>query len=116
MKTLILISAFMLFASSKLSAQTVIKAKEAINHPGEKVTICDRVFRERNKAFYVWLYLGDSTHYALVRIKFKYQFQKAIGPDYFHFEGKKICVTGVLKKGGLIKVDDPAQIKPDPAD
>lgn len=113
MKTLILISAGMLFASSKLAAQTVISAKEAINHPGEKVTICDRVFRERNKAFNVGLYLGDSTHYALVVIRFKYQFQKAIGPDYFHFEGKKICVTGVVKKGGWIKVDDPPQIKVD---
>lgn len=115
MKTLIIISAFMLFASSKLSAQTVITAKEAINHPGEKVTLCDRVFRESNKAFYVTLYLGDSTHYALVRIRFKYKFQKALAPDYFHFKGKRICVTGVLKKGAFMKVDDPAQIKMDTA-
>ncbi|MES2109918.1 MAG: hypothetical protein V4577_14260 [Bacteroidota bacterium] len=115
MKTLILISACILFASSKLSAQTVITAKDAAKHTGEKVTICDRVFRESNKAFNVGLYLGDSTHYAVVVIKFKYQFQKAIGPDYFHFEGKRICVTGVLKKGSLIKVDDPAQIKIDTA-
>lgn len=116
MKTLTLISAFILFASGKLFAQTVITAKEAINHTGEKVTICDRVFRESNKAYSVGLYLGDSTHYAVVVIRFKYQCQKAIGPDYFHFEEKKICVTGILKKGGLIKVDDPAQIKTEPAD
>src|ERR1700748_186294 len=99
MRTLILISACMLFASSKLSAQTVITAKEAINHPGEKVTICDRVFRESNKAFNVGLYLGDSTHYAVVVIRFKYQFRHSMGPDYFHFKGKSVCITGVLKKG-----------------
>jgi hypothetical protein len=115
MKTLIIISAFMLFATSKLAAQTVITAKDAATHTGEKVTICDRVFRESNKAYSVGLYLGDSTAYAVIRIRFKYQFQKAIGPDYFHFEGKKISVTGVLKKGSLIKVDDPAQIKIDTA-
>jgi len=115
MKTLILIFACILFASSKLSAQTVISAKEAINHTGEKVILCDRVFRERNKAFNVGLYLGDSTHYAVVSIRFKYQFLKTIDPDYFHFKGKRICVTGVVKKGGLIKVDDPAQIKIDTA-
>jgi hypothetical protein len=116
MKLLIIISVLILFSTGKLSAQIRITAKDAANHIGEKVTICDRVFRERNKAFYVWLYLGDSTHYSLVRIKFKYKFQKAIGPDYFHFKGKKICVTGIVKKGPIIKVDDPAQIKPDPAD
>jgi len=116
MKTLTIISAVMLFATSKLSAQTVITAKEAINHPGEKVTICDRVFRERNKAFYVGLYLGDSTHYAFVRIRFKYKFQKTIGPDYFHFEGKRVCITGILQKGWFMKVDDPAQIKIDMAE
>jgi len=113
MKTFSIISALILLSISKLPAQTVITAKEAINRPGEKVTICDRVFRERNKAFYVGLYLGDSTHYAYIRIRFKRQFQKTIGPDYFHFEGKKICVTGVLEKGAFMKVDDPAQIKLD---
>ncbi|QEC79830.1 hypothetical protein [Mucilaginibacter ginsenosidivorax] len=116
MKALTIIFALTLLSIDKLSAQTIITAKDAVNHTSEKVTICDRVFRERNKAFYVGLYLGDSTHYAYVRIRFKYKFQKAIGPDYFNFEGKKICVTGVLKNGSYIKVDDPAQIKFDRAD
>lgn len=117
MKTLTIIAALILFSIAKLSAQTRITAKDAANHIGEKVTVCDRVFRERNKAFSVGLYLGDSTgHYLVVSIRFKHQFQHSIGPDYFHFKGKKICVTGVIKKGPIIKVDDPAQIKPDPAD
>ena len=89
MKTLTIIPALILFSISKLSAQTVITAKDAANHIGEKVTIRDRVFRERNKAYSVGLYLGDSTDYVVVRIRFKYKFQQAIGPDYFHFEGKK---------------------------
>lgn len=113
MKTLIIISALILFSTGRSSAQTVISAKDAVNYIGEKVTICDRVFRERNKAFYVGLYLGDSTSYAFVRIRFKYKFQHSIGPDYFNFEEKKICVTGVLEKGSYMKVDDPAQIKID---
>ena len=114
MKTLTIISALILFSIAKLAAQTIITAKDAENHIGEKVTICDRVFRESNKAFSVGLYLGDSTgHHALVSIRFKRKFQDSIGPDYFHFEGKRICVTGVVKKGSIVKVDDPAQIKID---
>ncbi|MES2109924.1 MAG: hypothetical protein V4577_14290 [Bacteroidota bacterium] len=72
-------------------------------------------FIENNKAYSVGLYLGDSTGY-VVAIRFKYKFRQAIAPGHFHFEGRKICVTGVIKKRGLIKVDDPAQLKPDRAD
>ena len=112
MKTLTIIAALILFSTGRSSAQTVITAKDAANHIGEKVTVCDRVFRESDKAYSVGLYLGDSTDYVIIAIRFKYKFQQTIGPDYFHhFEGKKICVTGVINKRRLIKVDDPAQIK-----
>jgi hypothetical protein len=116
MKILTIISALILFSIAKLSAQTVISAKDAANHIGEKVTVCDRVFRESNKAYSVGLYLGDSTgYYVVVSIRFKRKFQNSIGPDYFHFERRKICVTGIIKKGAVMKVDDPAQIISDTA-
>lgn len=60
MKTLIIIPTLILFSIGKSSAQSMISAKEAANHTGEKVTVCDRVFRESNKAYSVGLYLGDS--------------------------------------------------------
>lgn len=93
-------------------------AKDAANHIGEKVTICGEVFRESNKAFSVGLYLGDDSPgaYVVVSIRFKIRFRHAVGADYFHFEGKKICVTGIVRKGPLIKVNDLAQIKIDTGD
>jgi len=112
MKNILIISAVILLSICKASAQTVIAAKDAANHVGEKVTVCDKVFRENNKAFVVTLYMGDSTgHYVNIAIRFSSKFRHSIPDDYFHFEGKQICVTGTVLKGPFIKVNDPAQIK-----
>jgi len=117
MKTLSFIWILILFSIDRLSAQSTISAKDAAKHIGEKVTVCDRVFRESNKAFAVGLYLGDSTgHYFLVSIRFKRQFRQTVPFGYFNFKGKNICVTGIINKRSYMKVDDPAQIKLDPAD
>jgi len=117
MKTLGFICVLILFLTGRLSAQSTISAKDAAKHIGEKITVCDRVFRESNKAFTVGLYLGDSTgHYFLVSIRFKKQFRQAVPSEYFNFKGKNICVTGIINKRSYMKVDDPAQIKIEPAD
>ena len=112
MKNILIISAIILLSICKVSAQTVIAAKDAANHIGEKVTICDKVFREDNKAFSVSLYLGDSTSYfVIVTIRFSSKFRDSIPHDYFNFVGKQICVTGTVLKGPYVKVNAPAQIK-----
>ncbi len=112
MKNLWILSAVILFSICKVSAQTVIAAKDAANHIGEKVRVCDKVFRENNKAFAVSLYLGDSTsHFVIITIRFSSKFRDSIPHDYFNFVGKQICATGIVLKGPFIKVNDPAQIK-----
>ena len=112
MKNICIISAILLLSICKTSAQTVISAKDAADHIGEKVTICGKVFREDNKAFVVILHLGaDSANHFVVAIRFSSKYRHAIPDDYFHFEGKQICVTGTVLKGPYIKVNDPVQIK-----
>lgn len=113
MKTLAIISALFLISISKLSAQTTMTAKEAAHHIGEKVTVCDSVFRQHANAFYVTLHLGEDypPDVLVVSIRFARKFRDTLSKNYFNFRGKKICVTGVVRKGAYIKVNDPAQIR-----
>ncbi|MDB5134198.1 MAG: hypothetical protein JWP37_801 [Mucilaginibacter sp.] len=116
MKNLFLISAIILLSVCKVSAQKIIPAKDAAKHIGEKVTICDKVCSQSNKAFMVTLFLGGDRPNQLLRVAIRFS-DRAKTKGYFDtsFEGKDICVTGVVlngRDGPYIRVNNPEQIKP----
>ena len=97
-------------------AQTIIPAKDALKHLGEKVTICDKVCNENLKASVIDLYLGgDRPNELLIvvcAVTGKNRSKHFIAP----YKGKDVCVTGTITKDKdgkpVIKISDPAQIKP----
>jgi len=116
MKNLFIILATILLSVCKVSAQKIIPAKDAVKHIGEKVTICDKVSSQDNKAFVVTLFLGGERPNQLLRVPIRFS-DRAKTKGYFDssFEGKDICVTGVVlndRNGLYIKVNNPEQIKP----
>lgn len=116
MKNLFIISAIVLLAICKVSAQKIIPAKDAVKHIGEKVTICDKVSSQSNKAFVVTLFLGGDRPNQLLRVPIRFS-DRTKTKGYFDtsFEGKDMCVTGVVqndRNGPYIRVNNPEQIKP----
>ena len=116
MKRTILITLTLTTFSFLARAQTIIPAKDALKHLGEKVTICDKVYDEDLKAFVVVLYLGGDHPNQLLTVTCRAvdkNKSKHFNPPY---KGKDICVTGIITKGHdgkpVINVSDPAQIKP----
>lgn len=116
MKHTILIALNLALLSFCAQAQTIIPAKDALKHLGEKVTICDKVCDESLKASVIILYLGADLPNQLLIVSCK-----AVGKNKSkHFDvpykGKEVCVTGVITKDHdgkpIIKISDPAQIKP----
>lgn len=116
MKHTILIALNLALLPFCAQAQTIIPAKDALKHLGEKVTICDKVCDESLKASVIILYLGADRPNQLLTVVCR-----AAGKNrskYFNapYKGKNICVTGIITKGSdgkpVVKVSDPARIKP----
>jgi micrococcal nuclease len=115
MKDLLIISAFILLSATGVTAQSIVSAKHAAKHVGQKVTICDKVYSTDSNGGATLLYLGgDHPGQSLTIVvkgtdlpKFKEHFLTDL-------KGKDICVTGVviLTKGKPeIVVSSPKQIR-----
>jgi len=117
MKHIFLISAIMVLFAFGASAQSMIPAKDAAKHVGEKVTICDKVVSEDLKAYAIALYIGgDHPNQLLTVICRAAGKNKSKGHFNAPYQGKEICVTGTIVKDHdgtlVIRVTDPSQIKP----
>jgi len=116
MKRTILITFSLALFSFCAQAQTIIPAKDALKHVGEKVTICDEVYDEDLKAFVIVLFLGADRPNQLLTVACRATGKNKSKHFNAPYKGKKICVTGVITKGydgkPVIKVSDPAQVKP----
>ena len=113
----IIILAFFTVMAGKVSAQTVIPAKDAAKHIGETVTITDKVFSgkyfENNKM--TLLDIGGYNPNQLLTLMIpgadKAKFRGNPEVDY---KGKDVTVTGKIieyKNKPEIIVTDPSQIK-----
>ncbi|GAB3915304.1 hypothetical protein [Mucilaginibacter boryungensis] len=113
----IIILAFFTVMAGKVSAQTVIPAKDAAKHIGETVTITDKVFSgkyfENNKM--TLLDIGGYNPNQLLTLMIpgadKAKFKGNPEVDY---KGKDVTVTGKIieyKNKPEIIVTDPSQIK-----
>lgn len=111
---LIALSLVLFFVSAQ--AQTIIPAKDALKHLGEKVTICDKVYDEDLKASVIVLSLGGDRPNQLLTVTCKAAGKNKSKHFDAPYKGKDICITGVIIKGQdgkpVIKVSDPAQIQP----
>jgi len=116
MKHVILIITTLVLLSFSAQAQTIIPAKDALKHVGQKVTICDKVYDEDLKAFVIVLYLGGDHPNQLMTVNCRATGKNRSKHFDTPYKGKEICVTGVITKDRdgkpVIKVSDPAQIKP----
>ena len=116
MKCAILITLTLTLFSFGGQAQTIVPAKDALKHVGEKVTICDKVFDESLKPFVIVLYLGGDRSNQLLTVVCRAAGKNKSKHFNAPYKGKEICVTGVITKDHddkpIIKVSDPAQIKP----
>lgn len=116
MKRTILITLSLALFSLCVRAQTIVPAKDALKHLGQKVTICDKVYDEDQNASVIVLSLGGDRPNQLLTVRCqatgKNKSKHFDGP----YKGKDICVTGVIIKGQdgkpIIKVSEPAQIRP----
>jgi hypothetical protein len=116
MKRTILIALSLALFSFYVQAQTIIPAKDALKHIGEKVTICDNVCDESLKAFVIVLYLGADRPNQLLTVACRATGKNRSKHFDAPYKGKEVCVTGIITKDKdgkpVIKVSDPAQIKP----
>ncbi|HVW94497.1 MAG TPA: hypothetical protein VHA56_00845 [Mucilaginibacter sp.] len=118
MKSVALIPLFLAVLAGSCHAQKKIAAKDAVNHSGQTVTVCDKVYTAEavKGGNNTLLYLGSATgQYLTVLVK---------GPDNpkfnWHpetdFKGRRICVTGkVVDYQGkpAIYVTEASQVKTD---
>jgi hypothetical protein len=113
MKNLLVISAFILW-STGVSAQSIVSAKHAAKHAGQKVTICDKVYGT-DDAGATLLYLGGDPPGQLLTVVIKGADLPRFKAHYLtDLKGKDICVTGiVILSGGKpeIVVSSPKQIR-----
>lgn len=116
MKRTILITLTLALFSFCAQAQTIIPAKDALKHVGEKVTICDEVYDEDLKAFVIVLFLGGDRPNQLLTVACGVTGKNKSRQFNAPYKGKKVCVTGVITKGHdgkpVINISDPTQIKP----
>ena len=112
------ILAILTISSLSASGQNMVPVKDVIKHPGEKVSVCDRVFSEHIKKFVTTLFIGGDSPDQLLTVIIKTDFKtnlKGHFKNYARFEdyysGKDVCITGVVKitKYGRaqIRVTDP---------
>jgi micrococcal nuclease len=121
MKSFALVPVLILLLSVSCMAQKKIAAKDAVNHKGETLMICDKVFNtEVSKTENTTLlYVGsEDGRYLTILVK---------GPEHpkfnWHperdFKGRAICVTGkIVDYNGkpAIYVTEASQLKPDMVD
>lgn len=115
MKRTILITLSLALFCFCAQAQAIIPAKDALKHLDEKVTICDKVYDESLKAFVIVLYLGGDRPNQLLTVVCRATGKNRSKHFDAPYKGKEICVTGVITKDHgepVIRVSDPAQIKP----
>jgi hypothetical protein len=94
MKKLLIISALIL-SVFKVSAQTIIPAKNASKYLGKNVTICETVFSTEVKNESIILYLGGNYPNQLLAVVIKSSDRKNFkGKPDIDFKGKDVCVTG----------------------
>jgi hypothetical protein len=114
MKHTILIALSLALFSFCAQAQTIIPAKDALKHLGEKVIICDKVCDESLKAFVIILYLGADRPNQLLIVTCRAAGKNKSKHFDISYKGKEVCVTGILTKEHdgkpVIKVSAPAQI------
>ncbi|MCR8560846.1 hypothetical protein KXD93_24525 [Mucilaginibacter sp. BJC16-A38] len=120
MKPLLLIPAFLLLMHT-CSAQKKIAAQDAVNHSGQSVMVCDKVYNTLplGGSNTTLLYLGAENGKFLTVVvkgpensKFKWHPEK-------DFKGRNVCVTGTVgdyKGKPAIYVTDVNQIKLDLVD
>lgn len=115
MKRAVLIILTLALFSLCVRAQTLIPAKDALKHVGEKVTICDKVCDESAKPFAIGLYLGGDRPNELLVVVCRATGKNRSKHFNAPYKGKEVCVTGVITKGHdgkpVIRISDPAQIK-----
>ena len=116
MKRAFLITLSLVLFSVCVQAQTIIPAKDALKHLGQKVTICDKVYDEDLNASVIVLSLGGDRPNQLLTVTCKATGKNKSKHFDAPYKGKDICVTGVIIKGHdgkpVIKVSDPTQIQP----
>jgi DNA/RNA endonuclease YhcR with UshA esterase domain len=121
MKPVVLISAFIMLIASSCSAQKKIAARNAVNHSGETVMICDKVYSAEavKGESTTLLYLGSETgEYLTVLIKVPGNSKFKWHPET-DFKGRAVCITGKVvdyKGKPAIYVTDASQVKLDLAD
>ena len=116
MKHTILITLSLALLAYCAQAQTIIPAKDALKHLGEKITICDKVYDEDLRAPAITLYLGGDRPNQLLIVTCRAAGKNKSKHFNAPYKGKDICVTGVITKGHngkpVMNISDPAQIKP----
>lgn len=116
MKHAILIILSLALLSFCAQAQTIVPAKDALKHLGEKVSICEKVYDEDLKASVIVLYLGGDHPNQLLTVVCRVGGKNKSKHFNTPYKGKDICVTGIITKGHdgkpVINISDPAQIKP----
>jgi DNA/RNA endonuclease YhcR with UshA esterase domain len=117
MKLLILVPAFIMLAFS-CQAQKRIAAKDAANHSGETLMICDKVYATEvvEGQNMTLLYLGSETgQYLTALVKGPENARFKWHPER-DFKGREICLTGKIvnyKGKPAIYVDNASQLKVD---
>jgi len=95
MKKLLIISAFAILSIFKVSAQTIIPAKNASKYIGKKVTTCETVFSTEVKNGTIILYLGGNHLHQLLTVVIKSSDRNNFkGKPELDFTGKDVCVKG----------------------
>jgi micrococcal nuclease len=117
-KIFLLVSIIGLFAI-KASAQTIVPAKDAAKHIGEKVTICDKIWSTKflDQANITFLDMGGYNPNQLLTIVIKGEDRsKFKGKPEDDYKGRTVYVTGTLvdyKGKPEIVVTGPDQLKMD---
>ena len=116
MKHILIIAAITLLSLSRISAQSIIPAKNAAKYFGHKIKVCDKVYSGSHTSDGTLLYLGEEYPKQLLTLIIKTSdLSKFKGHPDIDFKGKDICITGVVvndKGKPAIIVTDPKQIKP----
>ncbi|MBN2418873.1 MAG: hypothetical protein JXL81_05775 [Deltaproteobacteria bacterium] len=90
------------------------KCEDAVNHIGEKATVCGKIVDTMAYQGMTILGMGKAVmEPGAVGIEVSDEIKEKVDKDFY--VGKEICVTGEIHKnpseGASIKVDDPSQIK-----
>src|ERR1700761_6409746 len=97
MKHIFFIAAITALSVSRISAQSIIPAKNAAKYFGHKIKVCDKVYGSSHTSDGTLLYLGEEYPKQLLTLIIKTaDLSKFKGHPDIDFKGKDICVTGVV--------------------